>query len=150
MATNEFLANNVVFQTRSATLGGTWQTWVCNTSLSANLATAVNTVSTKCGVIKSVGELSGTVNFSGVANTAPTASEVSLKDALALANNQTLTEGRFVNLLDGSVALGEAVLIKGDGYVTSITPTADADGSLTFDAVFEFTGTIDIDETDES
>lgn len=147
---NEFLANNVVFQTRDAETGGTWKTWVCNTTLNGNLASTVTTTSTKCGVVKSVGEVGGTINFSGVANTSPDADEVSLKDAISYAANQTLLEGRMVNLAASPVALGEAILIKGDGYVTSVTPTADADGSLTFDAVFEFTGTLDIEESDES
>lgn len=147
---NEFLANNVVFQTRDAETGGTWKSWVCNTTLNGVLSAAVTTTSTKCGVTKSVGEVGGTINFSGVANTSPDSDEVSLKDAISYAVNKTLLEGRMVSLAVSPLALGDAIMFKGDGYVTSVTPTADADGSLTFDAVFEMTGTIDIDESDES
>lgn len=150
MALTQFLADNVVFQTRDAVTGGTWKAWVCNTTLSASLTTAVNELVTKCGTVKSVGQLSGEINFSGVANTSPTVSEVSLKDALDLAGGQTLIEGRMINLVDGSVGLGDAVMIKGDGYITSITANANAGESLTFDAVMSFTGTIDIEESDES
>ncbi len=147
---NEFLANNVVFQTRDAVLGGTWKTWVCNTTLNGALTSAVTTTSTKCGVVKSVGEVGGTINLSGVANTSPDVDQVSLKDAIDYAAAKTLLEGRMVSLAVSPLAIGDAVLIKGDGYVTSVTATADADGSLTFDAVFEMTGTIDVDESDES
>lgn len=150
MALTTILSNDVVFQTRDAETGGTWMTWVCNTTLSGNLASAVTTTSTKCGVIKSVGEVGGTVNFGGVANITPESDEVSLKDAVGYAAAKTLLEGRLVNLAVGDVDLGDAILIKGDGYVSSITPNADADTSLTFDAVFEFSGAIDTDETDES
>jgi hypothetical protein len=150
MALTTVLSNNVVFQTRDAVTGGTCKTWVCNTTLSGNLASAVTTTSTKCGVIKSVGEVGGTVNFGGVANVTPDADEISLKDAVGFAAAKTLLEGRLVNLADSPIALGEAILIKGDGYVSSITPNADADTSLTFDAVFEFSGSIDVEESDES
>jgi hypothetical protein len=147
---NEFLANNVVFQTRDAVAGGTWKTWVCNTTLNGALTSAVTTTSTKCGVVKSVGEVGGTINLSGVANTSPDSDEVSLKDAIDYAAGKVLLDGRMVSLAVSPLAIGDAVLIRGDGYITSVTATADADGSLTFDAVFEMTGTIDVDESDES
>lgn len=147
---NEFLANNVVFQTRDAETGGEWDTWVCNTTLNGVLSSAVTTTSTKCGVVKSVGEVGGTINFSGVANTDPGANEASLKLVIGYAAGKTLLEGRMVNTAVSPLNLGDAILIKGDGYVTSVTATADADGSLIFDAVFEITGAIDIEESDES
>jgi len=150
MATNEFLANNVVFQYRDATTVDPWKTLVCETSITGNMTVNVNSVSTKCGVIKSVGEAGVTVSGSGVANTAPTATQGSLKDILDLCKNNTLMDGRLVNLSAGSVALGAAVLIRGDGYFTAVSPNADADQSLTFDWTFEMTGTIDTEESDES
>ena len=151
MATNDFLADNVVFQTRSATEGGTWDTWVCNTTLSANLASTVSEVVTKCGNIQTPSNVTGTINFGGVANTAPTSGQISLKTATDYANNKTLLEGRLVNLDDGAdVDLGEAILLKGDGRVTSITVNADSGQASTFDAVFSFSGTIDTEESDES
>ncbi len=150
MATNDFLGTNVVFQTRDATLGGTWKTWVCETTLSGTLSSTVNTTETKCGPVKSVGVPGATINLSGVANVSPTGSQTSLKDALDYANNQTLLEGRMVNLAIGSVGLGDAVLLKGDGYVTSVTANADEGQPLTFDAVFEITGSVDTGESNES
>ena len=150
MATNDFLADNVVFQTRDAETGGTWQTWVCNTTLNGNLASTVNELITKCGTIQTPSNVTGTINFSGAANTAPDSSQVSLKDALDYANNKTLLEGRLVNLAVSPIALGEAVLIKGDGRVTSATVNADSGNPLTFDAVFSISGTIDTEESDES
>ena len=148
--TNEFLSDNVVFQTRDAVTGGTWKTWVCNTTLNGTLSSTVNELVTKCGNIQTPSNVTGTINFSGVANTAPTSGQISLKDATDYAVNKTLLEGRLVNLADGSVALGEAILLKGDGRVTSLTVNADSGNALTFDAVFSFSGTIDTDESDES
>jgi hypothetical protein len=150
MAVTQVLGDNVVFQTRDAETGGTWKTWVCNTTLSGTLSSEVETTTTKCGVIKSVGQLGGTINFSGVANATPETDQISLKDAISYAANQTLLEGRMINLDDTVTDDGEAVFFKADGYVTSITPNSDAGGKLSFDAVFELTGAIDIEESDES
>ena len=150
MATNDFLADNVVFQTRDAVTGGEWDTWVCNTTLSANLASTIAELVTKCGNIQTPSNVTGTVNFGGVANTAPTTDQISLKDATDYANNKTLLEGRLVNLAASPVGLGEAILLKGDGRVSSITINADSGQALTFDAVFSFSGTIDTEESDES
>ena len=150
MATNSFLANNVVFQYRDADTGGTWKTLVCETSLTGNMTVAVNSTSTKCGVIKSVGEAGVTITGSGVANTSPTSSEASLKDLLDLTVAGTLLEGRMVSLAVSPLGEGDAILIKGDGYFTEVSPNADADQSLTFDWTFEMTGTIDVEESDES
>jgi hypothetical protein len=150
MATNEFLSDNVVFQTRSATLGGTWKTWVCNTALNGTLGSTVNELITKCGTIQTPSNVTGTINFSGAANTSITASQVSLKDASEYTNEKTLLEGRLVNLEVTPLDLGVVILMKGDGYVTSFTVNADTGQPLTFDAVFSFSGTIDTDESDES
>jgi len=150
MATNEFLSDNVVFQTRSATLGGTWQTWVCNTTLNGALASTVNELITKCGTIQTPSNVTGTINFSGAANTSPDSDQISLKSASEYANERTLLEGRLINLDVTPIDDGEVILMKGDGYVTSFTVNADAGNPLTFDAVFSFSGTIDTDESDES
>lgn len=150
MATNDFLADNVVLQTRSATLGGEWKTWVCNTTLSGTLASTVSELVTKCGNIQTPSNVTGTINFSGAANTAPTSSQVSLKDATDYANDKTLLEGRLVNLAADGQLLGAVILMKGDGRVSNITINADSGQPLTFDAVFSFSGTIDTDESDES
>jgi hypothetical protein len=149
MATNEFLANNVVFQHRPI-LGGTWKTIVCETTLSGNLSVSVNSLSTKCAVIKSVGEASATINGSAAANTSPTASESSLKDIIELCATKEKRLGRLINLAVGSVGIGDAVLIKGEGYFTEVSPSADADQNLTFDWTFEISGVIDTEESDES
>lgn len=150
MAINNFDGDNVVFQTRSATLGGTWDTWVCNTTLNGQLSSTVSELVTKCGTIQTPSNVTGTINFSGSLNYDPAAGEVSAKQVAEYANLKTVLEGRLVNLADGGIALGEAILLKGDGRVTSYTVTADSGQTVTFDAVFSFSGTIDTDETDES
>jgi hypothetical protein len=150
MAINNFDSDNVVFQTRDADTGGTWNTWVCNTTLNGNLASTVNELVTKCGTIQTPSNVTGTINFSGSLNYDPAAGEVSAKAVAGYANLKTVLEGRLVNLLAGTVALGEAILLKGDGRVTSYTVNADTGTAVSFDAVFSFSGTIDTDETDES
>lgn len=150
MAINNFDSDNVVFQSRDATAGGTWNTWVCNTTLSGNLASTISELITKCGTIQTPSNVTGTVNFSGSLNYDPAAGEVSAKDVAGYANLKTVLEGRLVNLAAGSVALGEAILMKGDGRVSSFTVNADTGTAVSFDAVFSFSGTIDTDESDES
>ena len=151
MATNDFLANNVVFQYK--TVGGaasTWKTIVCETDLNGTLSSDVTTLTTKCGQIKSLGVPGATINGSGAANTAPTSSQASLAAILDLCNAQTQLEGRMLNLAIGSVGTGAATLIRGIGYFTNVQPHAAAAGSLTFDWTFEITGTVDTSEADES
>lgn len=150
MATNEFLANNVVFQVEDPNTPGTWLTMVCETDLTGSLTVAVNTTPTKCATIKSVGEVNASISGSGVANTSPEADEISLKQAIDWMAANTLLVGRMINLAVSPVALGAAVTVKGSGYFTEVSPSAPADGSLTFDWTFEITGTIDTEESDES
>jgi hypothetical protein len=152
MATNDFLATNVVFQYRTAGSTDPYKTLVCETSLNGVLSSNVNTLSTKCGQIKSLGVVGATISGSGAANTAPTSTQGSLAALLDFAAAQTLLEGRMINLAttSPSVGLGAAVLIKGNGYFTNVSPKADADQSLTFDWTFEITGTVDTTEANES
>lgn len=150
MATNEFLGDNVVLQTRDAVTGGTWQTWVCATTTSGTLSSTIAELITKCGTIQTPSNVTGTINISGASNSSPDADQVSLKQAIEYANEKTLLEGRLVNLAVSPYGLGDIVLMKGDGYVSSITANADAGNPLTFDAVFSFSGGIDTDESDES
>jgi len=151
MATNDFLANNVVFQYKL--VGGaasTWKTIVCETDINGTLSTDVTTLVTKCGQIKSLGVPGATITGSGAANTAPTSTQASLAAVLDLCNASTQLEGRMLNIAVGSVATGAAVLIRGIGYFTSVAPSAPAAGSLTFDWTFEITGNVDTTEADES
>ena len=151
MATNDFLANNVVFQYKLvAGAASTWKTLVCETDLNGTLSSDVSTLVTKCGQIKALGVPGATINGTGAANTAPTSAQASLAAVLDLCNAQTQLEGRMVNLAVGSVATGAAVLIRGIGYFTNVAPKAPAAGSLTFDWTFEITGTVDTTEADES
>lgn len=150
MAATFFLANDVAMQIEDPNTPGTWLTIVCETALSADITTPVNTTSTKCGIVKAVGELGATISGSAVANVTPEADEVSLKQLLDWANTQQALVGRMINIEVGATAIGEAVLVKGSGYFTNVSPNADADQNLTFDWTFEITGSIDTTEGDES
>jgi len=150
MATNEISADLIVSQFRDAATGGTWKTMVCETSLNGEVIRSATELATKCGTIKTSNPIAATISGAGVANTAPTASQVSLKQALDWINLDTLLEARMVNLVDGSVALGDAVLLKGDGRFSRVAPAANAGEALTFDWEFGFSGTLDFDESDES
>jgi len=154
MATNDFLANNVVFQYKTVgAAASTWKTLVCETDLNGTLSSDVSTLVTKCGQIKALGVPGATINGSGAANTSPTANQASLAEVLDVCNLQTQLEGRMISLFvpgSPSVATGRAVLIRGIGYFTNVQPHAAAAGSLTFDWTFEITGTVDTTEADES
>lgn len=150
MATNEINGDLIVAQFRDAVTGGTWQTMVCEISLNGDVVRTASELATKCGTIKTSAAINATLSGSGAANTSPTASQVSLKQAMDWIGADTLLEGRMVNLVDGTVALGDAVLIKGDGRFSRVSPTADTGQPLTFDWEFPISGTPDFDESDES
>lgn len=148
MATNEISADLVVAQFRVGT--NPWLTMVCETSLNGDVVRSSTELATKCGTIKTSNPISVTMSGSGAANTAPTATQVSLKQALDWIAADTQIEGRMINLIDGSVGIGDAVMLKGLGRFNRVSPTADAGASLTFDWEFAFSGTIDFEESDES
>ncbi len=149
---SNFLANNVVFQFRLASGTDIWRTLICETSLNGELANDVETTITKCGQIKAAGIPGATISGSGTWESSVNSDQATYSELLDLANAVTLVEGRMINLVSTSpsVALGAAVLIKGDGYFTNVTATADAGGSLTYDWTFEITGTVDTTEAGES
>ena len=150
MATNEISADLVVAQFREAGTIDAWQTVVCETSLNGELVRTANELVTKCGIIKTSNPMGATISGSGAANTAPSSSQVSLKEMTDWITNDTALEGRLINLVDGSVGLGDAILIKGEGKLTRVAPNANAGESLTFDWEFSISGTVDTEESDES
>lgn len=146
----QFLANNVVFQVKDPDALATWYTLVCETDLTGSLTAAVNTIATKCGPKKSIGLPGLTFSGSGIANPDATASQASLKQVTDWCNSNELLYGRMVNLAADTVALGEAILLRGEGYFTSAVARAAADGVLEFDWTFEIIDTPDTEESDES
>ena len=149
MATNEISSDLVVSQFREVG-DAEWLTVVCETSLNGELVRTANELVTKCGIIKTSNPIGATISGSGAANTAPATGQVSLKQMTDwIAADQAL-EGRMINLMDGSVGLGDAILIKGEGKLTRVAPNGNAGESLTFDWEFSISGTVDTDESDES
>lgn len=149
---SNFLGNNVVFQFRLAGTTAIWRTLICETSLNGELAVDVSTVLTKCGQIKSAGIPGATISGSGTWEGTVTSAQATYSELLDLCNAVTLIEGRMINLATTTptVAIGAAVLIKGSGYFTNVSPTADAGDSLTYDWTFEISGTVDTTEAGES
>lgn len=147
-----FLGNNVVFQFRISGTTAIWRTLICETSLNGELANDVSTVLTKCGQIKAAGIPGATISGSGTWESTVTAAQATYAELLDLCNAVTLMEGRMINLVSTSpvVATGAAVLIKGSGYFTNVTATADAGEVLTYDWTFEISGTVDTTEAGES
>jgi hypothetical protein len=146
-----FDADNVVFQYKP--LGGasnTWKTLVCEENLSATLSRAISERTTKCRIIKSTSQISGSITGTSVAETAPDADQATLKDVLdAIAANTSL-EGRIINLASGAINEGDMILVRGEGIFSDVNPSANAGGQLDFGWTFQITGDVDVDESDES
>lgn len=117
--------------------GSTWKQIVCEVGHSLNLSRSTNSVETKCyggTVSTSVGALSGTIDFTGIFETQPSATDLSGDDILGYLSNANLLFWREMH----GVA-GDELYRSGRGYVTSYTEDKQVADSVTCD----FTLTID-------
>jgi hypothetical protein len=131
---------SVSLQLRENGTTGAYLNVVCETTSSLSGSASVTTAVTKCNTITSVSAPTVTFAVEGVAETSPTAGQVSVENMLGWFQGNTLLDIKYEDP-EGS---GTNFYIQGTGYMTEFGITSPAEGAVTFTASFQLTGSIDI------
>jgi hypothetical protein len=113
---------------------------VCETTSSLSGSASVTTAVTKCNTITSVSAPTITFAVEGVAETSPSAGQVSVENMLGWFQGNTLLDIKYEDPEGG----GTNFYVQGTGYMTEFGITSPAEGAVTFTASFQLTGSIDI------
>jgi hypothetical protein len=119
---------------------GSYLNVVCETTSSLSGSASVTTAVTKCNTITSVSAPTVTFSVEGVAETTPSAGQVSVENLLSWFQGNTLLDIKYEDPEDS----GSNFYIQGSGYITEFGITSPAEGAVTFTASFQLTGTVDI------
>lgn len=125
-----------------STDGSTYKSVVCEIGHTLNRERSTNSVETKCygGVAYvSVGALSGSIDFTGLFETQPSASQVSADDILGYIENGTYLYWKLSSGLSGDERYRQ-----GNGYVTSDSEDAQIGDNVGFNFTLTIDGAIDI------
>ena len=95
---------------------------------------------TKCNTITSVSAPTITFAVEGVAETSPSAGQVSVENMLGWFQGNTLLDIKYEDPEGG----GTNFYVQGTGYMTEFGITSPAEGAVTFTESFQLTGSIDI------
>lgn len=130
---------DVTLQLRENGTTGAYLNVVCETNSDMKGSASVKTEVTKCSTLTSVS--APVINFSvdGIAETAPTADQVSIETLLTWFVNNTLLDVKYEN----PEGAGTDYHLQGTCYMTDFGITSPAEGSVGFSASFQMTGTID-------
>lgn len=131
---------SVTLQLRENTSSGDYLNVVCETTSSLSGSASVTTAVTKCNTITSVAAPTVTFSIEGVAETSPTAGQVSLEQLLTWFQGNTLLAIKY----EDPEGNGQNFYVQGTGYMTEFGITSPAEGAVTFTASFQLTGSIDI------
>lgn len=131
---------SVSLQLRSNSYGGDYLNVVCETTSSLSGSASVTTSVTKCNTITSVSAPTVTFSIEGVAETSPSAGQVSLEQLLSWFQGNTLLNIKY----EDPEGDGSNFYVQGNGYMTEFGITSPAEGAVTFTASFQLTGTIDV------
>lgn len=111
---------------------------VCKQSASLDGSRNVSTEESDCGVFKSFGPSNYKLNFSGLVDTAPDASEGSWTELLALFEANTPILSKFATV-------GNEPYITGTSRISSLNLAASSPSdTVKFTATVEFYGAVDI------
>lgn len=133
------LGSSVKLQLRESGTTGSYLTLICETENSMDGTANVTTTVTKCSTVQTVSPPVYNFNFDAVADTAPTATEVSYEQMLSWFNGNTLLDFKRE-----SPSGGANFYQQGTGYVSSLGDAAPAEGAFTFSGTFAVTGAMDI------
>jgi hypothetical protein len=117
-------------------VGDAFDQVVCQTEGSLDINTPINRTQTNCGSKVATGVPEVSISGTFLAETAPDTDQTSLQQLLAQAINPTLVKARAEYDTDNT-----KFFIQGDAYVTAFGSSWTTDGSLEFNATFEFNGT---------
>jgi hypothetical protein len=131
---------SVSLQIRQNGTTGDYLNVVCETTSSLSGSASVTTAVTKCNTITSVSAPTITFAVEGVAETSPSAGQVSVENMLGWFQGNTLLDIKYEDPEGG----GTNFYVQGTGYMTEFGITSPAEGAVTFTASFQLTGSIDI------
>jgi hypothetical protein len=131
---------SVSLQIRQNGTTGDYLNVVCETTSSLSGSASVTTAVTKCNTITSVSAPTITFAVEGVAETNPSAGQVSVENMLGWFQGNTLLDIKYEDPEGG----GTNFYVQGTGYMTEFGITSPAEGAVTFTASFQLTGSIDI------
>ena len=131
---------SVTLQLKEASGTGAYLNVVCETTSSLSGSASVTTAVTKCNTITTVAAPTVTFSIEGVAETSPSAGQVSIENMLAWFQGNTLLNIKY----EDPEGTGTNFYIQGSGYMTEFGITSPAEGAVTFTASFQLTGSIDI------
>jgi predicted secreted protein len=125
--------------------GSTWKSIICEISNTFNFERAFDSQETKCdgGTVSKVpGAYDWSIDVSGVADNAPSGTQASYEEILALAVAGTEVLGRLQSPSSGSV--GADFYKAGNMFVSSLSATEEVNGAYQFDMTLQGNGALDI------
>lgn len=132
--------STVTLQLRESGTTGAYLNVVCETTSSLSGTTSVSTEVTKCNTLTSVASPTITFSVEGIAETSPTAGQVSLEIMLGWFTSKTLLDIKYEDPEGG----GTNFYVQGSGYMTELGITSPSEGNVSFTASFQLTGAIDV------
>lgn len=131
--------SSVTMQIREAGTTGGYLNVVCETTSSLSGSASVSTEVTKCNTLTSVASPTITFSVEGIAETSPSAGQVSIEQLLGWFTAKTLLDIKYEDPEDTGVNF----YVQGQGYMTEFGITSPSEGNVSFTASFQLTGTID-------
>ena len=132
--------STVTLQLRESGTTGSYLNVVCETTSSLSGTTSVSTEVTKCNTLTSVASPTITFSVEGIAETSPSAGQVSLEIMLGWFAAKTLLDIKY----EDPEGDGANFYVQGSGYMTEFGITSPSEGNVSFTASFQLTGTIDV------
>lgn len=130
----------VTMQIRESGTTGGYLNVVCETTSSLSGSASVSTEVTKCNTLTSVASPTITFAVEGIAETAPSAGQVSLEQMLGWFTAKTLLDIKY----EDPEGTGVNFYVQGSGYMTEFGITSPSEGNVSFTASFQLTGSIDV------
>lgn len=137
MAITKILGKDVTLEISTNLVTPAYKAVVCAEDSTLNGSTEVNSRDTKCGVLKSFGNTSWTLEGSGVANSTPETDEISADEILTIFQDSTPV---LFKLSDA----GGAIYRQGQGTFSAYSESHPSADLVSFDYTLEVDGDIDI------
>jgi polyisoprenoid-binding protein YceI len=132
--------SSVTMQIRESGTTGGYLNVVCETTSSLSGSASVSTEVTKCNTLTSVASPTITFSVEGIAETAPSAGQVSVEQLLGWFTAKTLLDIKY----EDPEGTGVNFYVQGSGYMTEFGITSPSEGNVSFTASFQLTGSIDV------
>lgn len=136
----QIAGSSVTLQIKESGSTGGYLNVVCETTSSLSGSASVSTEVTKCNTLTSVSSPTITFSVEGIAETSPSAGQVSIEQLLGWFTAKTTLDIKY----EDPESSGTNFYVQGLGFMTEFGITSPAEGNVSFTASFQLTGTIDI------